>query len=103
MRRYTRSYASKPREVKLDPARHAPLWERIIVGSIEELPGELRTEVRVSLPNVVSCCDYDLDGAYRLREVEELGRDEDPYSEHVGYVPLPWIRALVEQAAQAES
>ncbi len=103
VRRYTRSYASKPREVKLDPARHAPLWERIIVGSIEELPGELRTEVRVSLPNVVSCCDYDLDGAYRLREVEELGRDEDPYSEHVGYVPLPWIRALVEQAAQAES
>jgi hypothetical protein len=103
VRTYSRSYSTKPREIKLDPGVHAPLWERIVVGSVEELPGELRTEVLVSLPDVVSCCNYDLDGVYRLRKVEELGRDEDPYSEHVGYVPLPWIRAFVEQAAQVES
>jgi hypothetical protein len=77
-----------------------PHW---VVGSVKDLSSELRTEVRVSLPDVVSCCDYDLDGVYRLRKVEELGRDEDPYSEHVGSIPLPWICAFVEQAAQVES
>ena len=92
---------SEPREIKLDPSTHMPIWQRIIVGSTDELPQKLREDITVSIPNVYSQRDHDqLDGKCRLTYIED-GRylEDSPHSELVGRQPLPWVRALVDQAA----
>ncbi len=96
---------SQPREIKLDLSTHQPIWERIIIASVNELPKELREEIRVSIPNVYSQSDADLlDDTSRLTYIEsERYFENDPYSEYVGLRPLPWIRALVDQAAEKAS
>jgi hypothetical protein len=86
--------ATRAREVKLDADRHLPVWERVMVASVEALPEDLCGAVTVDLPNVVTCVTQDEMLLTRVDETEEEG-----YSETIGWVPLPWIRALVEQAA----
>ncbi len=93
------SAISKAYEIKLDPATHMPIWERLTISNVNDLPGELCEEITVSIPHVFSRYS-DLDEKCRLVQVEEYGYDEHAYQEHVGLVPLPWVRALVEQAAQ---
>jgi len=92
------SKATEPRTIKLSPAIHLPIWERWTVGSVDELPSELREEVIVSLPGVVARRDEEL---VRLTR-DEQAYSEDNYQECIGRVPLAWIRALVDQAAVSE-
>lgn len=88
----------KAKEVKLSPSIHMPIWERITVRSVSELPSTLHKEIEVSIPRVVSRTNTDLDTKARLIEIAEDDFDfeEHAYSESVGYVPLLWIRQLVE-------
>ena len=95
---YSWSKATKPRTIKLSPSMHLPIWERWTVGSVDELPGELREEVIVSLPGVVARRDEELDASFRLTR-DEGAYSEDYYQECIGHIPLAWIRALVDQAA----
>jgi len=95
------SKATGPRTIKLSPAMHLPIWERWTVGSVDELPGELREEVIVSLPGVVARRDEDLDAGFRLTR-DEQAYSEDYYQECIGRVPLAWVRTLVDQAAAGE-
>src|SRR5215469_3636353 len=92
------SKATEPRTIKLSPAMHLPIWEWWTVGSVDELPGELREEVIISLPGVVARRYEDLDAGFRFTRDEQAYR-EDYYQECIGRVPLAWIRALVDQAA----
>ena len=94
---YSWSKASEPRTIKLSPAIHLPIWERWTVGSVDELPGELREDVIVSLPGVVARRDEELDAGFRLTR-DEGAYSEDCYQKCIGRVPLAWIRALVDQA-----
>jgi hypothetical protein len=92
------SKATAPRTIKLSPAIHLPIWERWTVGSVDELPSELREEVIVSLPGVVARRDEDLDAGFRLTR-DEQAYSEDYFQECIGRVPLAWVRTLVDQAA----
>ncbi len=87
------------REVKLDREIHRPIWERYRIGSVQKLPQTLREEISVSHPYVVCRQDPMLDEVSRLVHVESYYYDESPYTESVGYVPLSWVKTLVEQAA----
>ena len=98
---YSWSKATEPRTVKLSPAIHLPIWERWTIGSVDELPSELREEVIVSLPGVVARRDEDLETGFRLTRVEQA-YSEDYYQECLGLVPLAWIRTLVDQAASEQ-
>lgn len=95
---------SKPQEIKLNPAIHLPTWKRVTVASVGELPEALREKIVVSLPGVVLRRCKDLDEEPRLTHVDEQElrySDVDAFQETVGYVPLPWICALVDaQAAE---
>ncbi|HZU03412.1 MAG TPA: hypothetical protein VFA10_27345 [Ktedonobacteraceae bacterium] len=106
---YIRLEATKPSfwsairdacEIKLDPATHMPIWKRLTISSVNDLPSELCEEITVSMPHVVSRYS-DLDEKCRLVQVEEYGYDEHAYQEHVGLIPLPWIRALVQATQEA--
>ena len=92
------SKVTEPRTIKLSPAIHLPIWERWTVGSVDELPGELREEVIVSLPSVVARRDEELDAGFRLTR-DEQAYSEDYYQECIGRVPLALVRTLVDQAA----
>lgn len=87
------------REVKLDTPIHRPIWERYRVRAVRQLPNALREEISVSIPHVVCRLDPTLDEISRLLRVEQYDYDESAYTESVGYVPLSWVKALVEQAA----
>ena len=97
------SNADEAREIKLEPEIHRPIWERRFVGSVKALPSALREETSVSIPYVVCFQDPMLDAVSRLRKVERYDYDESAYTESVGYVPLGWVKALVEEAAQRAS
>ena len=91
---------SRVKEIKLS-STHLPIFERRVVGSTEELPAELREDIRVSLPHVFVRCDSDhLDGSSRLT-LDEDGPsfDEEPYTERAGLRPLLWVRELVDQTS----
>jgi len=90
-------------EVKLDPATHMPIWKRMMIESVDDLPAELREEITVGIPSVVSRSNRDLDRKCRLVQVETSQYDERAYCEQVGSVPLAWVRTLAEQAAQKVS
>lgn len=93
------SRASSSRDIKLSSAL-LPIWQRLTIGDVDDLPEGLREEVKVWLPGVVLRQD-ERDGKQRFVQVGQELRygDETPYQETVGQIPLSWVRSLVEQAA----
>ncbi len=91
---------SPARVVQLLPQVHHPLWTVFRFARVEELPPELRESVTVSLPQVVRRSPPE-DGQDRLAEIPDAV-ERYWYRETIGEQPLPWLRALVEQAMARE-
>ena len=88
--------AREPQVIKLMLEVHHPVWTVHTFSSVEDLPGSLKEDITVSLPNVVT---RQLDEKQRLVEIPEGEKryyQDDEWVETVGQQPLTWIRQLVD-------
>lgn len=87
------------RTIRLTPHLHLPTWIEHTYCGTQELPNNLRKTVKVEIEGVVGRRS-DTDDEYRLMRTDQLSYDEEWSSHTVGLEPLPWVKALVDEAAK---
>lgn len=96
------SYSSRVRAgrtIQLSFGVHRPIWEVHTLSSIKDVPEVLTLSVEVSFPHVVERYNRDLERSMLVEVEGELEYEEEPASRVIGHVPLPWIQALADNAA----
>lgn len=84
---------SRLKEIKLIPEVHAPVWERMVIQSVDDLPEELVEKIKFSVKGV----DYNYyidEELYHFSETGQLW-----FSEHDVRCPVQWVRdAAIRQS-----